>query len=77
MRALVTIEDFSISQTSLDDVFISFAMAAASDEVHNDLEANVSVAPAENGHAANGKAHNKSGHVRSISEAGPIENTAL
>jgi hypothetical protein len=78
LRSLVSIEDFSISQTSLDDVFISFAMAAAPDEIPTDLDAKVSISPAENGNAANGRAHSsKSGHIRSISETGQIENTAL
>jgi hypothetical protein len=76
LRMLVSIEDFSISQTSLDDVFISFAMAAAPEESPADLDGKTPVAAVENGNAANGR--NKSGHhMRSISEAGPIENTAL
>ncbi|KAI6182270.1 ATP-binding cassette sub-family A member 1 [Aphelenchoides bicaudatus] len=80
LRAMVSIEDFSISQTSLDDVFISFAMASNPEETLADLDAKVSVAALENGNgnaAVNGRSKSAPQHIRSISEAGPFENTAL
>lgn len=64
------IEDFSISQTSLDDVFISFATTT---EPEGRVEGKTSISAIENG-CLNGVNRN---HLRTTPGVDLVENTAL